>query len=1097
MAKSIDRVDEELAAVGAILVEDRLLRRIIKRHRHVPGLGLQVPHARGYALPKAELVTVIDPAELPIAVDRLPERVAVITGRRVELARGRAEAWSTAWRAIFHAHVHHGFDALVAGGGLGPAAIRQRINAIGQTEFDEARLVLRQEELLLPPVDDSGAYVEFVALYLELRHFAPRALAQTFPILHGANRVDETIALDVDAAAILAAARPAPAPATPLIEGELGDPGQSQSLPAVVRARFGDRVTRRAAEVARAKGNHVRAAILSMRAGERDLARADLEALTARLGRALGGASVAGWAAALLTVAEAAAAQPVLRYTATARLLLDLQAACIDAERDEEVVDALSWAKSLGQRAIVRKLPATREIRVARQVRSAARKLPGCVLGSPADHERLADAVHAMVERANHNVRTVLRPTIEAALDEVGLHPRHLPGRVAQKKLVDELLDRAVAVGRLSIGNLRDAIAHNELKLPDLQPVQLARGDQLLRADLILSTSLDGVYRRGEIYLRFLQKVSSVLSGTGLGRLVTLYLLLPVVGSFFVVEGVQHIVAPIAKHTHHAEPELATRPTFLAVGVIVFLLLHAAWFRRAASAALRAVGRLLRVVVIDSAVRLWRVPMVRPFTRWLLLPAVPALVTAWLIHGRTRWPVAGAVLVVVAGLINSSAAEELISDWLLRSGRQLAQRILPGLVKYALEFFGWLIELTERGIYRVDELLRFRPNQSPVTAVIKGVLGTLWFAVAYVLRIYVNVLIEPTVNPVKHFPVVTVAAKLILPFIPQIAAAIGGPLSTVLGPTIGTSVGAFSVLVLPGLAGFLAWELNGNWKLYRHNRAELLGPVSIGSHGETMAALLKPGFHSGTVPKLYGKLRRATWKGQERAVARASEALHHVEEAVWKFADRQLVSMLNQDLTFRAVDVAVDHVDVGSNRLRIDLACPSASPEVTTIAFEEQSGWLVAGLPRIGWLAALDPDQRRVAEVALAGFYKLSGVDVVREQIEDALVRGGLVAPAYDFASDGLVVWPGPGFDVELVYDLRAADLTPTVRGPDFAGPPPALAGQHALFGKEPIRWTAWATTWERLALGMEPAPLLAGPNLLGPAAAVRHVDLGGVEASR
>ncbi len=231
MAKSIDRVDEELAAVGAILVDDRLLRRIIKRHRHVPGLGLQVPHADSYALPRAELMTVIDPAELPVVIDKLPERVAVITGRRAELARGRAGAWSTAWRAIFHAHVHHVFDALVAGGGLGPAAIRQRINAIGQTEFDEARLVLRQEDLLLPPGDDPGAYVEFVALYLELRHFAPRALAQTFPILHGANLVDETIALDLDAALVLAAARPERAPATPLVDGAQPDGASKNSRP--------------------------------------------------------------------------------------------------------------------------------------------------------------------------------------------------------------------------------------------------------------------------------------------------------------------------------------------------------------------------------------------------------------------------------------------------------------------------------------------------------------------------------------------------------------------------------------------------------------------------------------------------------------------------------------------------------------------------------------------------------------------------------------------------------------------------------------------------------------------------------------------------
>ncbi|HVV83155.1 MAG TPA: hypothetical protein VHE35_08745, partial [Kofleriaceae bacterium] len=846
---------------------------------------------------------------------------------------------------------------------------------------------------------------------------------------------------------------------------------------------FGDRLTRRAAELARARGNHARAAILSMRAGERDLARADLGLLTGRLAKALGGARTDGWVPALMALAESAAAQPVLRYTAGARLLLDLQTACLAGERDVEVVDAMSWARSFGKRAIVRRLPATREIRVARKIRSAAKKLPACDLADADDRERLADAVHAMVERANQNVRDVLRPTIEAALDEVGLRPRHLPGRVAQKKLVDELLDRAVAVGRLSIGNLRDAIAHNELKLPDLQPAQLARGDQLLRADKLLSQSLAGVYRRGDVYLRFLQKVSSVLSGTALGRLLTLYVLLPVVGSFFVVEGVQHMVAPVAHWTHHHHPRLATRPTFTTVAIIVFLLLHAAWFRRWAAMAMRVLGRGLRIVFVDTLAALWRVPLVRPFARFVLLPAIPALLAVWRLHGLARWIVAGGLFATAAAVINSSAAEEMISDLLLRSGRQLAQRILPGLIKYALELFGWLIELTERGIYRVDELLRFRPNQSPVVAVVKGVLGTIWFVIAYVLRIYVNLFIEPTVNPVKHFPIVTVAAKLILPFIPAMTRAIGGRAAILLGPALGTSFGAFTVLVLPGLAGFLAWELNGNWKLYRENRKPELHAVSIGSHGETMAGLLKPGFHSGTVPKLYAKLRRATWKGQERAVARYGEGLHHVEDALWKFADRQLVSMLNQDLTFRAADVAVQHVDVGSNRLRIDLVCPSAGQGVMTIAFEEQSGWLVAGLPQVGWLAALAPDQRRVFEIALAGFYKLCGVDVVREQIEAVLVRGGLAAPpAYDFAEDGLVVWPGPGFDVELVYDLRSAQPVAVVRGPAFDGPRPVLAGRHALFGREPIAWKAWSLTWERLALGMEPAALIVGPSLLGAA---------------
>lgn len=1070
----VEKVDDELAAVGALLVEDRVLRRIIKRHRHVPGLGLQVPHAAAYSLARAELTPLVGPGELRGDLDRLPERVAIISGLRTALTAGVPSAWRQAWREIFHARVHEAFERLA----LPPAAIRQRINAIGQTAFDEVRLVLRQEDLLLPPADDAGAYVEFVALYLELRHFAPRTLAETFPILHGAGTVDETIAQDVDGDALLAACRPAPAPTTPF--DELA-PRRTGERPAVAVAA-GDRKSRKAAEAAHAKGNQVRAAILWLRAGERDRARAALDALLTRLGQALGSPPAAGWSEALVAVAEVAAAQPVLRYTASARLLVDLQAACVAGERDVEVVDAASWLRSLGKRAIVRKLPATREIRVARRIRAAARKLPAIELPDDATREEVAATVHGLVERANGRVRTVLRPVIEAALDEVGLRPRHLPGRVAQKKLVDELLDRAVAVGRLSLGNLRDAISHNELKLADLRPTELATDDQLLRADRILAGSLDGVYRRGEIYLRFLQKVSSVLSGTGLGRLLSLYLLLPVVGAFFVVEGAHHMVAPVARWMHRPPPEISTRPVLATMTLIVFLLLHAGWFRRACLAGVRALGRGLRLVFVDTAVWLWRVPLVRPFTRWVLLPAIPALLAVWLVPGLARWPVAAALAVVTATLINSAVAEELVSDWLLRSGRHLARRILPGLVKYALELFGWLIELVERGIYRIDEALRFRPNQSPLVAVVKGVLATVWFAIAYVLRIYVNLLIEPTVNPVKHFPVVTVAAKLILPFIPQMTVAIGDPVGAVFGPAIGTSFGAFTVLVLPGIAGFLAWELNSNWKLYQANRAAVLQPEKIGSHGETMGALLRPGFHSGTLPKLYARLRRATWKGDERAVARAREGLHHVEEALWHFAERQLVSLLNQDLTFRASDIGVAHVEVGSNRLRIELACPSVAPEPASIVIEEQSGWLVASVPQRGWLDALSADQRRVAEIALAGFYKLSGIDVVREQLEAVLADGGLPGAAYDLADDGLVVWPGPGFDVELVYDLQSSALAAKVRGPGHDGPIPTLAGRHALYGREPLRWGAWSTTWEHLALGMQPAPLLAGPPLLGAA---------------
>ena len=82
-----------------------------------------------------------------------------------------------------------------------------------------------------------------------------------------------------------------------------------------------------------------------------------------------------------------------------------------------------------------------------------------------------------------------------------------------------------------------------------------------------------------------------------------------------------------------------------------------------------------------------------------------------------------------------------------------------------------------------------------------------------------------------------------------------------------------TIFFLPGIFGFLVWELKENWRLYRANRAPDLKPVVIGSHGETMLRLLRPGFHSGTVPKLYAKLRRAQRKGQHAAAHKRHDGI--------------------------------------------------------------------------------------------------------------------------------------------------------------------------------------------------------------------------------
>src|SRR5262249_26335691 len=155
---------------------------------------------------------------------------------------------------------------------------------------------------------------------------------------------------------------------------------------------------------------------------------------------------------------------------------------------------------------------------------------------------------------------------------------------------------------------------------------------------------------------------------------------------------------------------------------------------------------------------------------------------------------------------------------------------------------------------------RFKVGQPRLALVAKGALGLVWAVVAYVLRFSINLFIEPEVNPIKHFPVVTVVAKILLPFSEAMISGISGPASRLVGPPLGVSFAAFAVFILPGFAGFLVWKFKENWALYRSTRPATLREVSIGHHGETMIGFLKPGFHSGTIPKRFTKLRRAAWK---------------------------------------------------------------------------------------------------------------------------------------------------------------------------------------------------------------------------------------------
>lgn len=423
-------------------------------------------------------------------------------------------------------------------------------------------------------------------------------------------------------------------------------------------------------------------------------------------------------------------------------------------------------------------------------------------------------------------------------------------------------------------------------------------------------------------------------------------------------------------------------------------------------------------------------------------------------------------------LLNSkvgAVVEEAMTDWAVRSWRQLHKRVLPGLISLIADIFRRALDAMDRAIYAVDELLRFRQGESQFTLVVKGTLGVIWFFVTYLIRIYVNLLVEPEVNPIKHFPVVTVAAKIMIPVTPPIHGAMGDALRPLLGGFLAESIAAPTVFLLPGFFGFLVWELKENWRLYRMNRLPHLAPVLIGHHGETMVAFMKPGFHSGTIPKVYAKMRRAAWKGA-RAQHKHKEALHHVADSIARFTERELIALLEMSGQWTSGHLTVGHIDIASNRVRVEIKNGTQHPLI--IAFEEQTGWLLGSVHKPGWIDALDEGQRLVLENALAGYYKMAGVDLVREQVIACL---GDVP--FDVTEQGLIVWPDGSWSAEVVYDLEGRGiLKGTVR--QGAASPVPVEAKKLIFRDEKITWTAWVEAWRQ---GAPPTRLVSGPPLLPP----------------
>jgi hypothetical protein len=1102
-------LEQILAAVdpAALLVPPRILRRVIKHDSKVTGIGLQVPHRKCHVIGRAPLLDIVDRQELGLPEDAdladvvmlleqpAPEQLAV-TPPEVTLLRY--------WRLLFHCRIHLALAQRFAAGILTNAGLRRRIQDLGRAEFDEAERVLRQEKLLLPPADERTTYIELAAVYLELRHFAPSLVRDYFPSIDDLDRIDALLAEDLDAEVLFTKTRLPGAAGPAAAQGGRPD-AWVDPVAGSVGARQLDasewppseeacQTFLQEADRAAARGNCVRSAILMARAAavgmpalRGDLhagAVTELQRLSPRLQAALAlkPAEAEAWRRSLPLLLEPAAGG---LWPVEARLLYDLQKVCIDHEREVYAVDLVEWGLSLGKRPVKRPLPHLREVLIVKHLRKAARRLAKVRLANR-DRDQLAALLQAAVERSEQRLRERLRPQLIEVFDRVSMQPRNYPERVGRDKVVEELLDGVTERGFLNFGDLRDAVSRNNLKLPDLAgPAEFFGRDRLLRVDRQLARVLDGVYHRAEIYLRWLQRFSSLAFGTPVGRFVTRYFALPFGGAFVAIEGIKELYKIITG----SERPLVNRPTTAAlvgcIGLLLLGLLYVPGFRRQVGRAFSLVYRGLRFLLVEVPASVIRLPVVqgflrsRPmqyFRRHLLAPLIVAGVAAALFLAArcsAKVTAGGSTATFLAAvlLFNSRLGrtlEEILIDWLIRSWYHLRTDVLPGMFRWIMDLFKGMIETVERFLYSVDEWLRFKSGEGRFTLAGKAVLGVVWFYVTYVVRFAFNVLIEPQINPIKHFPVVTVSHKLLLPTIPSVGRALAATmdLDLVSANGIATTI----ITSIPGVFGFLVWELKENWKLYEANRPATLRPVVIGHHGETMLRLLRPGIHSGTLPKLYARLRKAQRRAVRsrawRATYKQRDAIHHVAESVQHFIERDFVRLLQGSKSWGRPQVAVGRVEVGSNRIRVEICCPALGQEHLRIGFTERGGWLVGAIEQRGWLTDLAEAPLQALRTALAGLYKLAGVQLVREEIE-ACFNGVLLS--FDIGQRGLLVWLNGNCDAPAVYDLASKTrLLPHSMDGARDDTLPVLAADGVLYQLVPLTWDRWVAAWEQDQFGKE-----------------------------
>jgi hypothetical protein len=630
--------------------------------------------------------------------------------------------------------------------------------------------------------------------------------------------------------------------------------------------------------------------------------------------------------------------QDVMR-TGSARtaemILRDLERVLLESRTTYYRLRPFQWIGSGGKTRLRQILPFQAQLKALRALESASSRLEQ-IDWPITDIERFSLPLKQLSDQLATRLAGQLRPHLRSALDEAGFNPRNHRERVAAHKMREELLDVIRRRRHLKFTDVRDIVARNILRLPDPTLEEIRKGDRLAQFDRLAVKALPGVYKPGEFYIKGLQQLGAPLFGTRRGRLVLRHLVVPAGLAFLGLKTLDILVGLIAP----AGTDIYLAPLWLvtALALLINALAYTEIGRRIVIALWRALCWTFRLLLFDGMRRLLRwepvarffaTSVIRGLDRNLIQPlfigailVLPFVGIGILIDGIDIEPgLSSFILAFAIGTLarNTPAGRRMLDNAASAVRlflRRVNQTLVIGLVRELLHFFKEVTRRFEQGLHRIEELLSHQLGESRIELAIKSLFAPVWRLTEAFIQFYVTVLVEPQINPIKHFPLVTITHKLMLPFLPALTGLMVALTDPFLPKIIAYPFVTLTILLLPGLAGFLVWELKENWKIYAANHAgtrpvvDTPAPIGevhrsdlpktaieqavIGSHGETMRGMLRRGFHSGTLPKAFDRLRRVLREEIRDEIPyplrlrEAQRRLAEVDRALCMFCDREL-----------------------------------------------------------------------------------------------------------------------------------------------------------------------------------------------------------------